>query len=273
MTRRPAPTALVVARRLCRSRSVVIGGHGVGVSPGPDPHNLRVHPDRFRAQVELLLAAGFRFVSVGDLAREAGGAPPPPGRAALSFDDGLEDNASVLLPLLHEYAIPATVFVATGLMGRPNPDLHGTRMLTEDEVRSVAEAGVEIGAHTVSHADLAQLPPDVCREEVTASRAVLRSLTGRSVDMFAYPWGSVSPVATAAVQAAGFRAAVTADARGGWAPLAIGRAMITGLDGLGSFLAKLGGVYDPVFTFGPTAAARAATRGPRRVVRRLRQRV
>ncbi len=80
-------------------------------------------------------------------------------------------------------------------------------------------------------------------------------------------------MATAAVRAAGFRAAVTTDARGGWAPLAIGRAMITGMDGLGSYLAKLGGVYDPVFAFGPTAAARAATRGPRRIVRRLRHRV
>ncbi len=190
MTRAPTTTALAVARRLCRSRSVVIGGHGVGVSPGSDPHNLRVHPDRFRAQVELLLAAGFRFVSVGELAREADGAPPPPGRVALSFDDGLEDNASVLLPLLSEYSLPATVFVATGLMGRPNPDLPGTRMLTEDEVRSVAGAGIEIGAHTVSHADLVRVPPDVCREEVAASRAVLRSLTGRSVDIFAYPWGA-----------------------------------------------------------------------------------
>lgn len=272
MTRFEASTALAVAQRLRRTRSVVIGGHGIGVSRGPDPHNLRVHPDRFRAQVELLLAAGFEFASVGELAREGGGAPPPPGRAALSFDDGLEDNASVLLPLLREYALPATVFVATGLMGRENPDLPGTRMLTEDEVVAVAAAGVEIGAHTVSHVNLETVPPDVCREEVAASRAVLRSLTGGPVDTFAYPFGGSGPVATAAVRDAGFRAAVTCDARGGWAPLAIGRAMITGIDGLGAFLAKLGGVYDPIFAFGPTAAARAATRAPRRFVRRLRQR-
>jgi peptidoglycan/xylan/chitin deacetylase (PgdA/CDA1 family) len=88
-----------------------------------DPENLCVAPRRFRAQVELLLAAGFEFLTVAELTSRMNGGPPPPGLAALSFDDGMENNVSVLLPLLREYGLPATVYVATGLIGQR---IHGS---------------------------------------------------------------------------------------------------------------------------------------------------
>jgi peptidoglycan/xylan/chitin deacetylase (PgdA/CDA1 family) len=41
-----------------------------------------------------------------------------PSRAlAVTFDDGYEDNLSVAAPLLQKYALPATVFVASGYLG------------------------------------------------------------------------------------------------------------------------------------------------------------
>ncbi|PAU77132.1 polysaccharide deacetylase family protein [Halomonas salipaludis] len=38
---------------------------------------------------------------------------------ALTFDDGWRDNAEVAAPLLEHYALPASIFVTTGLLGRP----------------------------------------------------------------------------------------------------------------------------------------------------------
>lgn len=38
---------------------------------------------------------------------------------ALTFDDGWRDNADVAAPLLEHYALPASIFVTTGLLGRP----------------------------------------------------------------------------------------------------------------------------------------------------------
>src|SRR5438552_2657543 len=59
-----------------RRRAVVLGYHGVAVSRRRDDLSmLLVAPDRFRAHVELLLAAGFRFVTLAELARQAAGTP------------------------------------------------------------------------------------------------------------------------------------------------------------------------------------------------------
>jgi peptidoglycan/xylan/chitin deacetylase (PgdA/CDA1 family) len=268
--------ARVVTQWLCGDRSVIVGGHGVAAVPSAlDPYNLCVAPDRFRKQLELLLDAGFEFCTVAEIARKAANGSPPPGLAALSFDDGMENNVSVLLPILREYGVPATVYVTTGLMGRRNPWMHpraAMRMMTLDEVREMAAAGIEIGAHTVTHPDLTTLSEEACRFEVQTSRDVLRREAGQSVETFAYPFFSVGTVPMRAVRDAGFAAAVTGFSHGSWAPLALSRAMITGIDGIPSFVAKLAGVYEPFFQATPVAGVRALSRRPRLTVRRLRER-
>ena len=266
----------LAARRLCRTRSVVLGGHGVAdVPPADDPEHLCVAPGRFRAQLELLLGAGFAFVTVSELVDAGRGSAPPPGLAALSFDDGMHDNLTVVLPLLREYGIPATVYVATGLSGRPNPWIDpraGMRMLTRDEVVELADGGVEIGAHTVSHPDLATLDADRCHREVADGKHDLEALLGRPVRSFAYPYFRSGGHAVAAVRAAGFDSAVVGARRGPWSPLEVPRAMVTGVDGVPSVLAKAAGCYEPLFASRAGAAARRLTRRPRLALRAVRGR-
>jgi peptidoglycan/xylan/chitin deacetylase (PgdA/CDA1 family) len=249
-----------------RRRSAIVGYHGVGLStPAGDPHNLRVRPERFRAQVELLRDAGLEFVTVAELARRAGGGAPPPGMVALSFDDGMADNHSVLLPLLREYGITATVYVATGMIGAPNPWMgDGGRMMTADELRELHAAGVELGAHTVSHPDLSTMPRAACLDEMTASRAALEELTGEPVRTFAYPFCRYGPEAAAAASEAGFDAAVTCEGRGSWRRFEMKRAMLTGKDRLPSFMLKLLDAYQPLFDSPPGRLLRASTRASRR---------
>jgi peptidoglycan/xylan/chitin deacetylase (PgdA/CDA1 family) len=71
--------------------------------------------------------------------------------------------------------------------GSPTPtDL----MMTSDEVRALHAAGMEIGAHTVTHPILAEIPLGRARHEMEASRARLEQITGAPVRLFAYPNGS-----------------------------------------------------------------------------------
>ena len=261
-------------KRLRARRSLILAYHGVApTNPGDDPHNLRVPAGRFRAQVEVLLAAGFEMVTVAELADRAAGGRPPPGLAALSFDDGMEDNHSVLLPILREYRIPATVYVTTGLIGRANPWLapeSGARMMTEGELRELAAAGVELGAHTVTHPDMSRLDHAACLREMTESRAMLERVGGTSVRTFAYPFCRYGPAAVAAAEDAGFVAAVTCEGRGGWSRYELRRAMITGKDGFPSFLLKASDAYQPLFDSGPGRMLRAGTRAARSGIRRRR---
>jgi peptidoglycan/xylan/chitin deacetylase (PgdA/CDA1 family) len=87
------------------------------------------------------------------------------------------------------------------------------RALRKEEALALARAeGMEIGAHTMHHPMLAQLPPEEQRHEIRGSKAVLESLIGRPVRSFSYPYGSsdsFTPDTVAAVQKAGFSSAAT----------------------------------------------------------------
>lgn len=257
-------------------RSVILAYHGVAHPRArEDPHFLLVGPERFRAQVESLRGAGFEFVTVAELAARAAGGTPPPGLVALSFDDGLQDNHEVVLPILREQRIPATVYVTTGFIGTPYPWITGLtaiRLMNEDELRELARAGVELGAHTVSHPDLSQLDEQECLREMVESRDALERITSTEVRTFAYPFCHYGDAAVAAARRAGFVAAVTCHGRGSWSPLTLKRAMITGKDGHASFLLKVGDAYQPLFDSLPGRAARVSTRGLRRAARTLLER-
>jgi|SoiMethySBSTD1v2_1073268.scaffolds.fasta_scaffold633206_2 peptidoglycan/xylan/chitin deacetylase (PgdA/CDA1 family) len=71
--------------------------------------------------------------------------------------------------------------------GSPTPtDL----MMTSEQVRALRAAGMEVGAHTVTHPILAEIPLARARHEMEASRARLERITGAPVRLFAYPNGN-----------------------------------------------------------------------------------
>lgn len=62
-------------------------------------------------------------------------------------------------------------------------------MMTSAQVRQLADAGMEIGAHTVNHPILRSLSPAEATLEISTSRDRLRGIIGRKVTAFAYPNG------------------------------------------------------------------------------------
>ena len=143
--------------------------------------------------------------------------------------------------------------------------------MTADELRSLHRAGFELGAHTVSHPDLSTLPEEDCYREIALSAAAVEALTGAPVRTFAYPFCNYGPAALAAVRRAGLLAAVTCGGHGDWTPHTMKRAIVTGRDGMPSFVAKLWDVYHPARDSIPGRAARVATRGLRRRIRSARE--
>jgi peptidoglycan/xylan/chitin deacetylase (PgdA/CDA1 family) len=86
--------------------------------------------------------------------------------------------------------------------------------MTAAEIRELASRpGHAIGSHGEHHVALPFQTPDTIGRELTASRATLESLIGRSVPAFAYPYGVASADLAATVAAAGYRLAVTCERR------------------------------------------------------------
>ncbi len=114
----------------------------------------------------------------------------------ITFDDGYADNCRRALPMLIEQGVPCTYFVTSHNVIAQKPFPHDARLgrplapNTPAEIRELAAAGVDIGAHTRTHADLAPvIDPQVLRDELRIAQQELQSITGTSVRYFAFPYG------------------------------------------------------------------------------------
>ena len=86
-------------------------------------------PRRFRRQIELAIRHGYRFVPAARIARGDGELRD----LAITFDDGWRSVFATAAPILAEYHIPWTLFVATGLVDSPS-EWHRPRILGWDEL-------------------------------------------------------------------------------------------------------------------------------------------
>jgi peptidoglycan/xylan/chitin deacetylase (PgdA/CDA1 family) len=259
---------LGLARRASRRRSAILAYHGVErVDPAVDPEGLCIDPELFRAQIEFLLDAGFEFATVRDFVARTRGNGAAPGLIAITFDDGLANLQTIALPLMQELGVTATVYVPSGLIGKPYPWAQpeaGLQIMGEDGVRAMADAGIEIGAHTVSHPDLSRCSYDESMREMTESREALEQLTGGPVTTFAYPFARYSAAAERAAKDAGFAAAVSYSMlSSGDSVYALPRELVTGRHGIPSMALKASGSYDRLFYSPPGRALRWAARAVR----------
>jgi peptidoglycan/xylan/chitin deacetylase (PgdA/CDA1 family) len=122
-------------------------------------------------------------------------------------------------------------------------------LMTCPELRELASAGMTIGAHTLSHPMLSQLPPELAYGEISESRMRLESVLQRRVWAFAYPFGdpqSVTPEVLVMAQRAGYAAAFL-NFGGGLGtelpPFALPRLHVTAEMGLAEFEAHVSGFY------------------------------
>lgn len=254
---------LKALKRIRSQRSIVLGYHGVAASRLRDDLSLlQVPPARFRTQIELLLAAGFRFVTMAELAQRADGTTPEPGLAAVTFDDGMRNNRTVAMPILDDYNIPATVYVTIGFIEGISPWIGANgdgAMMDEAELRELSSAGWELGAHTMTHPDMTALDYEACRVEIDRSVDELERISETAVRTFAYPSGRYNAETIRAVSDAGLLAAVTTGS-GSWERFEITRAMIGAIDPWPVILLKLTDRYEPLMRSAPVKLLRQTSK-------------
>jgi len=132
----------------------------------------------------------------------------------LTFDDGYQNNLVHALPVLQRHGFSATCYGVSTLLGGSNVWDQGEGiaqkpLMTRQEWLAWQTAGMEIGSHGRSHADLTTLPLERAALEIQQSKTELEAAFGRPVLHFCYPYGRYHAAHRDLVLAAGYRSATT----------------------------------------------------------------
>ena len=97
----------------------------------------------------------------------------------LTFDDGPSRTYTPqILDILKEYGVPAVFFVV------------GTRVQKSPEIaRRIVEDGHELGVHTYSHPNIAEISDLRLKLELHASQELIKSVSGINTNLFRAPYG------------------------------------------------------------------------------------
>lgn len=170
----------------------------------------------FLHQLRWLKRLGIQFIPMSDLWAWLEGKKKIPKRSAvLTFDDALISIAEHAFPYLEQHAIPITIFVIAGLIGREShfsthPSAPRRRHLDLSQLKMLINTGlVEIGAHGYHHVNLTKINRDKLWQELRQAKDLLEESLGVEVPYMAYPWGNTTDTVTQMVKEAGYQLAFT----------------------------------------------------------------
>jgi len=182
-------------------------------------NGLRVPPAEFEKQIHWFHEKGWEFRFLSEIMQ---GAPVNRKTVVITFDDGYQDNYVYALPILKKHQAKATLFL---VVDRENNDwstkkkahhdsgeLVAEPKLSDEQVRKMIDSGyVEIGGHSLSHADFSKIDLKAKRHEIEESKRILEEKFGVNVSTHAYPFGIHDQEDQRLVESAGYIGAVTTD--------------------------------------------------------------
>lgn len=229
-----------------------------------NPPTWNVSPEQFRRQLLGLIRSGFEPRSLSDVLNVIDRQEAlPRNTVVITFDDGYRNNLTHALPILREFAVPATIFLATGYIGTAAPfpfddwTLKGTadvapvtwQALTEVECDELLDSGlIEFGSHTHTHEDF-RGRPDELAENLELSVEYLRHRFGIELPTLSLPYGCerqgfAGPMFSSAARSAGLTCCLTTEeqlARVDESPFHWGRFIAEQHDSASTLATKLSG--------------------------------
>ncbi len=175
--------------------------------PGADyiRRGLSVPPAEFEAHLRYLKDNGYHTISLHQLLLHlTRGEQLPEKPVILTFDDGYRDNYENAFPLLQKYGFTATFFLVTNFIDEGRPEY-----LTWEQVKALAQAGNEIGAHSRDHPDLRGRDTDFLVWQILGSKEAIQNGAGITPRFFSYPSGKYDENVIAILASAHYWGAVT----------------------------------------------------------------
>ncbi len=170
-------------------------------------------PCQFRQHLLTLRRLGYAMLSLAHVERAFyHGAELPEPSVAITLDDGHQDNYFQAFPVLQEFNVPATVFLATSYLGQTNAWMAARGfperpMLTWEQVEEMHRYGIAFGGHTLTHPPLTQLDERSAYQEILGCKQAIEDRLGTVCLHFAYPYGLLDARVRDLVESAGYRLA------------------------------------------------------------------
>jgi peptidoglycan/xylan/chitin deacetylase (PgdA/CDA1 family) len=173
---------------------------------------LIVAPSSFAWQMRLLRLMGYQGLSMRDLEPYLQGKKQ--GKVVgITFDDGYQNNLDNALPILRKHGFTATCYAVSSMIGGTNLWDKGKvaekPLMTLENWRTWRDAGMDIGSHTRTHADLTAISFKDAENEIAGSKKELENKIGCEVRHFCYPYGRHENTHTEKVHEAGYITAVS----------------------------------------------------------------
>lgn len=189
--------------------------HQIGQpAPRGTPYrSLVVHPRRFAAQMVWLKRLGYRGLSMRDLMPYLQGEKT--GKVVgITFDDGYCNVLENALPVLQRCGFTATNYFVAGQVAGSNVWDHAigiapAPLMSAEQIREWANAGMEVGSHTVDHPHLPELSNSQAMAQMRDSKRILEDISGQTVTAFCYPYGHETPGLRQCAAQAGYTNATT----------------------------------------------------------------
>lgn len=226
--------------------------HQIDVPPprGTPLRGLVVSPGSFARQMGLLKLLGYKGLSMRDLEPYLIGERE--GKVVgITFDDGYQNNLNHALPVLIKNSFTATCYAVSNMIGGTNSWDKGLvaekPLMTQSDWHTWLDAGMDIGSHTRTHADLTKLSPDEAIDQIANSKSELENKLCCEVRHFCYPYGRFDITHCQLVQQAGYATATTTR-RGrvhqGDDPITLRRVLVAQATHQLQFLLKIKSAYE-----------------------------
>lgn len=166
--------------------------------------NLSVDPLYFEQHINYLIEKGYDFMSAEELAQDLkNNINLPEKPIIITMDDGYDDIYKYAYPIIKKYNVKTSLMIPTGLL-----EIKG--YLTWDNLKEMVDFGpVFAYNHTWSHFPLITGDKEKYEMEIVTAKNQLEQVLGRTVNIFAYPYGSYNKVILETLRNNGFLAAFT----------------------------------------------------------------
>lgn len=163
------------------SHAVILMYHRFGEGTYPTTN---IKTEQFIQQLDFFENNGFKVWPLSKIVHHLKNKIQMPDKVlAITIDDAYLSVYQIAYPLMLDRKIPFTLFVASGVV-----DDNYVAYMDWEQIKDMADHGVELGNHSANHLHLVQNKEKVSNE-ISSSQLRIVEMTGVEPKLFAYPYG------------------------------------------------------------------------------------